>query len=178
MHVRTPLIATTAACLIALLGACTPTTVGQGEVGETGAPAKAAAEVKTATWGQRYTWKDGLALEVAAPKPCKPSKYAMPNNIERAVNFKITLINGTDKPVDAAMVGVGIDAQFDGAKADDIMDVEPGTCSQADGSGTVLPGKTISWFMSYAVPKTEGEMQLTFSPTFFGGDKGIFVGRA
>lgn len=178
MYARSSVIAATAACLIALLGACTPPTVGKGEIGAAGAPAAAAAEeVKTAGWGQRYTWKDGLALEVAAPTACKPSQFAIPEGIERAVNFRITIINGTDKPVEAASFGFGTDAQFGNEKAERIFD-SSGGCGRKDGSGTVLPGKTMVFDLAFAVAKAEGEMQMTFAPNMFFGDKAVFVGKA
>jgi hypothetical protein len=143
-----------------------------------GGPATNPPAAETPTWGKRYTWKDGLAIEIAAPQPCKPGEYAVATNkIERAVKFGITVINGTDKPVDSGVLSVGGDVQFNGAKADLIFD-SGGECGTSDATGTVMPGKTFTYAMAYAVGPQPGEMQITFDPHFGTGDKAVFTGKA
>lgn len=128
------------------------------------------------TWGQRYTWDDGLAIEVTSPAPCKPGKYAAPTGIKRAVKFTVMIINGSKEPISAALLSGG-DAQFAGRKAEMVFDTD-GPC-RAGGleSATVLPGKTYSYDVAYAVDLAPGEMQLSFEP-HFGGDEAVYVGQA
>lgn len=171
------------AILLTLTG-CGKVTVNGGAVSEaSGAqtaqpktePAKAKKEPPT--WGKRYTWPDGLAIEVSAPVACKPGKYAFPQNVRRAAKFTMVIINGTDKPFDTAMLTIGSDAQFAGKKAEAVFD-SGGPCGSGGlDSTTVLPGKTFTYEMAYAVGPEPGEMQLIFQPDF-GADKAAFVGQA
>ncbi|HVK25070.1 MAG TPA: hypothetical protein VM677_27230 [Actinokineospora sp.] len=149
--------------------------------GSAGAPAPAAApeaETKTATWGERYTWTDGLAVEVSAPVACKPGKYSIPQTIERGVKVTIKIINGGKEPFDTAVLGIGNDAQFAGAKAEEIFD-SSGDCGGGAiaQSTTVLPGKSFDLKMAFAVSKQPGELQLALQPNFAAA-KAIFVGQA
>ncbi|ALG13279.1 hypothetical protein [Kibdelosporangium phytohabitans] len=166
------------AAAVLLLSACAPKegTVSQGSGSAAVAPPPAA-PAKTPTWGERYTWPDGLAIEVAQPQVCKPGEYAMPQNMKRAVKVKVTVVNGMDKQFDVGPLSFGLDAQFAGAKAERVIDVN-GPCDGTglDG-GTVLPGKTFSFEESFAVDAKQGELQLSFEPTF-GKAKAIYVGAA
>ncbi|ONI85288.1 hypothetical protein ALI144C_13350 [Actinosynnema sp. ALI-1.44] len=168
-------VATVAAAVL-LLSACDakPGTVSQGAA--TG-PSKAEAPAKNPTWGEKYTWPDGLAVQVDAPKVCKPSDYAMPQNMKRAVKVKVTVTNGMDKQFDAGQLSFGLDAQFAGAKAERVIDVS-GPCDGTGlAGGTVLPGKTFTFEESFAVGAQQGELQLAFEPTY-GKAKAIYVGPA
>lgn len=149
----------------------------QGQVGNAGTDSTAQPEpAKTPpTWGQRYTWADGLAVEVSAPTACTPSQYAAPPNVVRGVKFTITVSNGTDKAFEAGLLSVGDDAQFEGRKADTIFDSN-GPCGGGFDNATVLPGKTYTFETAYSVGEQPGELQITLQPTF-GADKAVFVGQ-
>lgn len=177
----TALITGGTAALVVLLAACSEPTANQGNVsnatGQTPAAQQPGPAPEAPTWGKRYTWKDGLAVEVTAPEACKPSEYASPQNVQRAVKFTVTIVNGTDKPVEAATLSIGGDAQFDGKKAEQIFDID-GTCGKVgDDSGTVLPGKNFTYTAAYSVAQQPGEMQLTFQPNL-SGDKAVYTGKA
>ncbi|MBB2503871.1 hypothetical protein [Amycolatopsis echigonensis] len=164
-----------------LLAGCSMPNANTGSVSpaSAGAPSAAApAEQKPApTWGQRYTWKSGLAIELAAPVACKPSSYASPPNVERAVKVKFTIVNGTDKPYEAAGLSFGNDVQFSGAKAEPIFDSN-GSCGGGGlDAATVMPGKTYTYEQAYSVGKAKGELQIALQPDF-GSDKAVFVGPA
>ncbi|MBP2477539.1 hypothetical protein JOF53_006411 [Crossiella equi] len=158
-------------------------TANQGQVSDASAkqgqepPQEAEQPVTEApTWGKRYTWKDGLAIEVGQPKACKPGRFSVPTSVERAVKFTVTVVNGTDKQFESGMLSVGTDAQFAGKEAQKVIDSN-GPCGAGLDSGTVLPGKTFTFDVAYAVGKAPGEMQLTFQPSFL-SDKAVFVGQA
>ncbi|MCO1577922.1 DUF4352 domain-containing protein [Crossiella sp. SN42] len=155
-------------------------TTNQGQVSE-GEPAQAKPAdnpppAETPTWGKRYTWPDGLAVEVAKPVACKPGKYASPSTVERAVKVSVTVVNGTREPVQTGLLLGLTDAQFDGREARSVTDFN-GPCGTGLDSGTVLPGKSFTYEVAYAVGAKPGELQLAFQPGF-GKDKAVFVGQA
>jgi hypothetical protein len=157
-----------AGAAVLLLAACTPQAESKPQDNK---------PVEHPTWGKRYTWKDGLAVEVAAPVECKPGEFASPQNIKRAVKFKVTVANGTQKQVEAALLTIGGDAQFAGAKADTVFDSSGGCGSGGLESGTILPGKTYTYEVAYSVGAEKGEMQLSFVP-HLDKDSAVFVGQA
>jgi hypothetical protein len=150
--------------------------VNQGQVGAPGETARQDAVAETPTWGKRYTWANGLSVDVAAPVACTPGQYASPSNIARAVKFEITITNGTSAAFETALMSVGTDAQFNGQKAGMVFDTSGG-CDSTFDSATVLPGKTYTFHVAYSVGAQPGEMQLVFEPTF-NSDKAAFVGQA
>lgn len=152
--------------------------VHQGRVGDRGAdPADAArTPAESPTWGERHTWPDGLAVEVSAPAVCAPSEFSVPRDVARAVKFTVTVVNGTDRPFEAGVLAVGDDAQFDGRKAEKVFD-SGGACGDGLESATVMPGKTYSYEVAYAVGARAGEMQIALQPRF-GADRAVFAGRA
>lgn len=151
-------------------------TTNQGQVGVGGEAPTQEALVQPPTWGKRYTWANGLAVEVAAPVACTPGEYAAPQNIARAVKFKVTVTNGTGAAFETALMSMGDDAQFNGQKAERVFD-SGGGCGGGFETVTVLPGKTYTYEAAYSVGAQPGEMQLVFEPTF-NSDKAVFVGQA
>nr|WP_042195078.1 hypothetical protein [Kibdelosporangium sp. MJ126-NF4]CEL21636.1 hypothetical protein [Kibdelosporangium sp. MJ126-NF4]CTQ92417.1 hypothetical protein [Kibdelosporangium sp. MJ126-NF4] len=168
----------TVAAAVLLLSACDPKegTVNQGSGSAPAAPS-AAAPAKTPTWGEKYTWPSGLAIEVSAPNACKPNEYAVPQNIKRAIKVKVTVTNGTDKQFDVGMLSFGLDAQFAGAKAERVIDISGPCDATGMTGGTVLPGKTLTFEESFAVGADQGELQLSFEPAY-GTAKAVYVGKA
>jgi hypothetical protein len=178
MKIRT--IAAAAAVGALLLAGCTAPKVNTGNVSPAsgGAPSSAAAAdaKKPPTWGERYTWPNGVAIEVSKPTACKPGQYAQPQNIERAVTLQVTVVNGSDKPFDSVLLSAA-QAQFAGAHADAVFDSN-GKCQNSSmQTATVLPGKTLKLNMSFSVGKDPGELQIELQPDF-AGDKAVFLGQA
>ena len=151
-------------------------TTNQGQVGVAGETPQQEAVAQTPSWGKRYTWANGLAVEVAAPVACTPGQFSVPSNIVRAVKFKVTITNGMPAAFETALLTLGDDAQFNGQKAERIFDSNGG-CDSTFDSATVLPGKTYTYEVAYAVGAQPGEMQLVFEPSF-NSDKAAFVGQA
>lgn len=150
--------------------------VNQGQVGAPGETAKQNALAENPTWGKKYSWANGLSVDVAAPVACTPGRFASPSNITRAVKFEITITNGTSAAFETALMSIGSDAQFNGQKADMVFD-SSGGCDSTFDSATVLPGKAYTFHVAYSVGAQPGEMQLVFEPTF-NSDKAAFVGQA
>lgn len=131
----------------------------------------------TATWGKRYTWPDGLAVEVAKPVTCKPGEYSSPQHPPRAILVTVLVINGTGKTVDPSLLTATDDAQFNGENAEALFDSEGGCDETAMSSATVLPGKTYKVKLAFVVGKKSGEFQLALQPDF-GAEKAVYVGNA
>ena len=128
------------------------------------------------TWGQRYTWANGLAADVSAPTPCTPGQYAAPSNITRAIKVTVTVTNGTDRPFETGLLSFGGDAQFNGRNAEKVFD-SSGDCGGGSENATVLPGKAYAYDTAFSVGAQPGELQITLQPDF-GSDKAVFVGQA
>ncbi|MCE7008718.1 hypothetical protein LWC34_38795 [Kibdelosporangium philippinense] len=170
-----------AICAIPLLvAACTAPKVNTGAVSDasSGAQAPVAEQKPTPTWGQRHTWPNGLAVEIAKPTDCKPGKYAQPEGAKRGIKVKVTVTNGTDAPFETSVLTGMDEVQFAGANAELLFD-SSGPCKAGIGleTATVLPGKTYSYEVAYAVGAEPGELQITLQPAF-GQDKAVFVGQA
>jgi hypothetical protein len=148
----------------------------QGQVGVAGETPKQDALVEPPTWGKRYTWANGLSVDVAPPVACTPGQYSVPPNITRAVKFKVVITNGTSATFETALLSLGNDAQFNGQKAERIFDTSGG-CDSTFDTTTVLPGKTYTYDVAYSVGAQPGEMQIVFEPSF-NADKAAFVGQA
>ncbi|MFD4640423.1 hypothetical protein ACFWN2_24120 [Lentzea sp. NPDC058436] len=150
--------------------------VNQGQVGAPAETAKQNVLAENPTWGKKYSWENGLSVDVATPVACTPGRFASPTSIVRAVKFEITITNGTTAAFETALMSIGTDAQFNGRKADMVFD-SGGDCNSTFDSATVLPGKTYTFHIAYSVGAQPGEMQLVFEPTF-NADKAAFVGQA
>lgn len=177
MHAR-PILAALAAAALLLAGCGTPVNTGNVSPASGAAPSSAAAAdaKQPPTWGQRYTWPSGVAIEVGKPATCKPGQYAQPQHIDRAVTVAVTVVNTGDKPFDATLLSVA-NATFAGAKAEAVFDSN-GKCKDSTmNAATVLPGKTLKLDMSFAVGKDPGELQVEFQGNMM-EDKAVFVGQA
>ena len=154
-------------------------TVSDGSATGTGAAPAGDAKAEdsgVATWGKRYTWPDGLAVEVAKPVTCKPGEYSSPQHPPRAIQVTILVINGTGKTVDPSLLTVADDAQFDGEQAEALFDSGGGCDETSMTSATVLPGKTYKVKLAFVVGKESGEFQLALQPDF-GAEKAVYVGK-
>lgn len=172
--------ALTAASAALLLTACASPSVNNGNISpaSAGAPTSAAAgaQKQTPTWGQRYTFPSGVAVELTTPAACKPGQYSSPPNIVRAVKLTVTVVNGSQKPLNTAILSV-MNAQFAGAAAEPVFD-SGGKCGDGGmNSADVLPGKTFTFDIAFSVGKNPGELQLSVQPDIL-ADKAVFVGQA
>ncbi|MCE3551547.1 hypothetical protein LWC33_08780 [Pseudonocardia sp. RS11V-5] len=138
------------------------------------AAASAPAASQTVAFGQTYTYKDGLAVTIAAPAKFTPSRFAAPQNIDRAVLLTVTVQNGTTQNFDVNTFGNGPDATFAGAHADEITDLQQ---LEAAESTTLLPGKSYTYKKAFAVGSGAGELQAEWKRDLF-SDPVIFTGQA
>lgn len=125
----------------------------------------------TAAFGERVTFDDGVVVEVTAPQPYRPSRYAAGHDRDRAVKFDVTVINGSDEPLDA--VTVMTSATHGGRQVSPIYDSANG--GSENPTGTVLPGKSMTFSVALSLEKDSAELQLEVRPGFL-GEPAIFTG--
>lgn len=161
-------------CAVLLATACQADPTGTVSPG-TATTTPAAAE--TATWGQKYTWPDGNAVEVSTPTVCKAGQFALPQQIDRAVRMDVTITNGTGKELNVPLFLLNTKATFDSAPAEAVLDTNGPCKNHLSNQGTIQPGKTYKATLAYAVGKQPGNLEVTFSPNPTGGT-GVFSGQA
>jgi hypothetical protein len=149
-----------------------PSVASTGPVGGAdGAPGQAAGS-GVAAFGQRVTFDDGVAVEVTAPQAFKPGRYAFGNERDRAVSFEVTVINGSDQPLDA--VTAIVRATHGGRDAPLVFDAAKGMSGVPQ--GTVLPGKSITFPVAVSIGKDVADLQIDVTHGFV-GDPAIFSGQ-
>lgn len=97
------------------------------------------------TFGDTYTWPDGLAVTVSAPEVVEPSEYAA-GTVDGQENlaFTITVSNGTSEDVESSMILLTVVSA--GHEASEIIDTD-----WEYPTSTILPGKDLTWKVAYSV---------------------------
>lgn len=131
-------------------------------------PAGVSVPVEPPAFGDQVTVATGWTITVSEPTE---SKADLPNGVARAVQFEVTLTNGTDRVRDSGIWTVR--ATSGGRPVELIDDAE----SETDvPSRTVRPGASLSFTVTVPTEKKETEVQLEFLT----GDAEpvLFVGQA
>src|ERR1700754_1367136 len=126
----------------------------------------------TARLGQAVTFDDGTKVLVATPVTFKPSTYAAGHIRDRAIKVDITVTNGTDKPIDAALIT--INGRHGGQQATQIFDSPRGVGIQPP--GTLLPGKSTTFPAAFSIGQDPAEVQIEVRPVIMGAPA-IFTGN-
>lgn len=108
---------------------------------------EAAAEPTNPTFGQTWTWDDGLAITVSAPTEYAATEYAAGTvDGQSNIAFTVTVTNGTDEDISALFMTVQVVSG--GKEGSQIFDTEGGSdIPTAD----ILPGETLSWTQAFSV---------------------------
>lgn len=117
---------------------------------------------QTATFGNSFTYKDGVTVGVVRPLPFFPSETAAgftPG--QKALVFHITVTNGGTGTYDPSTFQAV--AQADGAQGESVFDSAKGIGGSP--SALVLPGKSISWDEVFSFPSTN-EVALQVTPGY------------
>lgn len=112
-------------------------------------------------FGSRFTYEDGLVVQVAKPAPFKPSEYAAAEPAASYLSFKVTIINGTGKRYDPALFTVSV--QSNDTEANEVYDSENGFKGSPDTA--VLPGRESSFKVGFGVPNPK-DLVVEVSPGF------------
>jgi len=137
------------------------------------APATSAA-FAVATWGQHFTWDDGVAIQVAAPAATPYSGNVNGNTRDRIIKVAMTVTNNSPQPYALNPAAMGPQATFAGSAPGEVIDGgAPGNYSPV----TVLPGKAYTYFALLSVDPAKGDLQLEYMETP-GSHVAIFDGLA
>lgn len=102
------------------------------------------------TFGQAYTWEDGISVTVARPKPYKPTEYSSLTDVKdwpAYVSFEVTVVNSTDKKFDVEMFSTSL--QSADKEAEEVFDSEKGL--EGSPSTSLLPGRQSKFLIAYGV---------------------------
>ena len=113
------------------------------------------------TFGDTYTWPDGLAITISAPQEITLSNEYMGELYDLSVGpvlaFDVTVHNGTDKDVEAIMINTQMTSGSSESEA--VFATEEGLDMP---STTILPGKDLTWKVGYVVADP-ADLQLSVS---------------
>lgn len=99
------------------------------------------------TFGEAFTYVDGIQITVSAPTSMTSSEWASPGNTKGS-SFTVTIVNGSDVPFDPSMANVT--AQSANSEAEQIYDSEKGYGGSPD--TTLLPGREAKYTVAFAMP--------------------------
>jgi hypothetical protein len=130
---------------------------------------------KPLTLGSALTYEDGIKVTVGKPAAYKPDEFSAGHKAGNvAVQVKITIVNGTKKPLDITLA-LPTAKGGDGKEADMVFD---GHSATKPFTGKLLPGKkAVSQFAFSLTPAAAKELQVELSPDL-DHDGGIWVGPA
>ena len=150
---------------------------GQGGAAVTGsnrpgisAPTEAVNQV---AFGQSFTYEDGTIITIAAPLPYQPSSSAaIGAGSARAVAMRVTVTNGTAKPL--SLAGLSLQAAAGDQAAAQIFDLAKGVGMP---SQTLPPDKRQTFTVAFGLPAGSTEFRVQASPGWFGYQPVFFVGQ-
>lgn len=122
------------------------------------------------TFGETFTYEDGLALTVSAPEPYTPGEYAF--GAEQAANvlLTVTIVNGTTENFDPTLAYPSVSSA--GVEGDDIIDSDAGLNLAPQ---TAVPaGQTITWQVAFSVADA-AQMVLEISPSPFDYESVVYT---
>lgn len=126
----------------------------------------------TATFGQRVTYENGLAVEVTAPQAYRPGQYSVGHDRDRAIRFEVTIVNGSSEQIDA--ITAVVRGTHDGRDAPMIFDSAKGL--NGPPQGVILPGNSITFPVALSIGKEPGALQVDVTPGFL-SDPAVFTGN-
>jgi hypothetical protein len=127
------------------------------------------------TFGQRFTWPSGIAVEVAQPAAFYPSRSATGATGNRVVLVRTTVRNGGKQPYRLDVFSFGPEATYGGVEATKVVDRAQGTGDLTD--VVVAPGGSFTYATALAVGAGPGLLELDYTEALGDDDPAIFVGR-
>ena len=106
------------------------------------------AKPTTATFGQTWTWNDGLAVTISQPTPFDPDQYAAGATQAANVLFTVTVTNNSQESVKTTLSMVNVNSG--GVAGSKIIDIENNLGGFAPQT-PLLPGQQVSWNVAFSV---------------------------
>lgn len=123
------------------------------------------------TFGDTFTYKDGVTVSVSAPTPFTSGQYAAGATQAANVTLTFTIVNGSKKNLDVLAVPTVTSA---GTAASEVIDSDNPSLSVIAPTSTVLPGQSLTWTSGYSIADPNN-LQVEISPGPFAYDKAIFT---
>ncbi|MCK2236468.1 MULTISPECIES: hypothetical protein [unclassified Crossiella] len=119
---------------------------------------------RTAQFGQRYSWADGVSVEFSRPTPLR-SPLIGPGR--RGVQLTMTVSNGGSAPLRLPMTK--LDGTFSERGTGRIVDAEPlvdkvGKIGISPDSPELPVGRSIHWQVGFSVSESAGTLLVAASP--------------
>jgi len=121
------------------------------------------------TFGEAYTWENGLTVKVGIPKPYKPSDSASAGKGEH-IAFDITVVNKTGANYDVSCDSLSM--QSGNAEAEQIFDSENGL--EGSPSTALLDGRESKFRVGFTVSDPT-DLVLQYSSCDFDAEPAFFV---
>lgn len=115
-----------------------------------------------ASFGESFTYENGLKVKVGAPEDYHPSDSASSTGANHYVVFTVTVTNGTTQSYKPELASGDLQAGDQGAEA--VFDSAKGINNPPEVS--LQPGRTIKWRDVFAVTDSSKDYTLTVQPGF------------
>lgn len=149
-------------------GANAPASSGAGEPEES---TQETEETGTVTFGESFTWTDGLAVTVSKPKKFRPSEYASYDDEAKAnLMFNFRVVNNTGEAFDMALFYVTM--QSGNTEAEQIFDTD----KELEGSPStkLLDGRESEFKVGFSV-MDPNDLVMEINPDSFTYESAIFT---
>ncbi|WP_037647883.1 DUF4190 domain-containing protein [Streptomyces flavidovirens] len=133
----------------------------------------AAEEARNLTFGETYTYENGLKITISEPEPFVPDDFAMGHaKGNKALQVTVIAVNDGKKAVDFK-TGLPNVRDADGADAELLID---GSGRQKVLTGNLLPGKRSVGKYAYSLPPDAADrIRVEFSPDLMEYDDTIWI---
>ena len=152
-----------AACLAALLAGCG--TAGGPQLSAVASSANPTvnqmARTLDASFGDRRTWPNGLAITISQPRSLRPSSTAYPQAARAAV-FELTVENGTSTAYKPSQLAVK--ATIGGQPAQEVVDPAQGLGGYEAAQDDLAPGRSVQLTVAFALPKQPVDLRILVQP--------------
>ena len=120
----------------------------------------APADDMIAAYGEILTYVDMVSISVSTPAPYTPSESSMGHDLAAAIQFNVTITNGSDVQLQPMAYGT---LSSGGAEGSEIFDTANGI--NGGPSTVILPGQTVTWPVAYSV-NDPADLTMQISPSF------------
>lgn len=112
------------------------------------------------SFGEAFTYVDGIQVSVDGPTPMTSGPWASPQNTKGSA-FTVTIVNDSDVPFDPSMAYLTV--QSGNTESEEIYDSEAGFGGSPE--TTLLPGREASYDVAFAT-SDPNDIVLEISPSF------------
>lgn len=152
-----------AACLTALLAGCGAATGTQLSAvqSNTNPTVNQAVRPLDASFGDRRTWPNGLAVTISQPRSIKPSATAYPQAARAAV-FELTVENDTATTYKPSQLA--LKATIGGNPTQEVVDPAQGLGGYVAAQEDLAPGRSVQLTVAFSMPQQPADLRILVQP--------------